>query len=233
MNLYAVKIPEYIPSHLYEKVLSKIESKKQMRIKKFIHYDDSVRGLISEVLAIVVLNLKLGIDIKYIYFHYNKYGKPYLQYSPAIYHNISHSGDWVVMALDDFSIGIDIEEIKPVDYEIAKRFFSKEEVYSLGTKIGDEKLGHFYDLWTLKESYIKAVGKGLSIPLHSFSIDISEFNITLKNYVGMSEYYFKQYPIENRYKLSVCSTRKEFCDRVCFMSYLDLFNEFLKLSSIL
>lgn len=49
-------------------------------------------------------------------------------------------------------------------------FFSDEEVEDLNTRSLVGKIDYFYDLWTLKESYIKAIGKGLSIPLNSFTI---------------------------------------------------------------
>jgi 4'-phosphopantetheinyl transferase len=68
---------------------------------------------------------KLKIDNKYIRINKNQYGKPYLKEYPNFNFNISHSGEYVLCAVDDKSIGIDVEEEgKHIDYEeIAKNFF--------------------------------------------------------------------------------------------------------------
>lgn len=52
-------------------------------------------------------------------------GKPVVRHIPSFHFNLSHSGDWVVCAIDDAPVGIDIEEIKPIDLAIAKRFFQQ------------------------------------------------------------------------------------------------------------
>ncbi len=69
-------------------------------------------------------------------------------------------------------VGVDIEKIRPIDFAIAERFFTASEYRLLMDTAEQERLQLFYTLWTLKESYIKFVGKGLSIPLDSFAIEL-------------------------------------------------------------
>jgi 4'-phosphopantetheinyl transferase len=102
-----------------------------------------------------------------------------------------------------------VEQIKPIDFAIAKRFFSSTEYDDLMEKEEHERLNYFYDLWTLKESYIKARGKGLSIPLDSFSIRKHNTTITVTSNRDES-WYFIQYPIGPEYKFSVCATTLHF-----------------------
>ena len=92
------------------------------------------------------------------------------------------------------------------------RFFSDDEYkYILAGQ--EDRISRFYDLWTLKESYIKYVGKGLSIPLDSFSFIIEKDKIILTSNPSPIVY-FRQFFIGQAYKLSVCSEENKFADRI-------------------
>jgi len=65
-------------------------------------------------------------------------------------------------------VGIDVEYMRAYDSGIAERFFHPGE-YARACRFAEERRKErFYDLWTIKESYIKALGKGLSLALDSF-----------------------------------------------------------------
>lgn len=66
------------------------------------------------------------------------------------------------------------EKIIPIDLRIGKRFFINKEYEYIMNKNLISRLEYFYEIWTLKESYIKAVGMGLSISLNSFNICIND-----------------------------------------------------------
>lgn len=89
-------------------------------------------------------------------FIYNEYGKPYLCDIPQIFFNLSHCKLGVVCALADFEIGVDIQEIRPFDMNIAQRVCSDDELRRLSEFDSPSKL--FCKLWTEKESYAKAHG---------------------------------------------------------------------------
>ena len=73
----------------------------------------------------------------------------------------------------------------------------------------------FFDLWTLKESYIKAVGKGLSIPLKSFTINfLKKGEIAVKLGNKLTNWTLKQYFLDPEYKMSVCGTHTAFPENV-------------------
>ncbi len=107
----------------------------------------------------------------------NQYGKPAIsaeQNRASLYFNLSHSAEKVVLAVSRFeNIGIDVEcARKPRKVAaIAQRYFSDEEAAQLLALPEDQQQSRFYDLWTLKEAYIKACGMGLAIPLQHFSYD--------------------------------------------------------------
>lgn len=215
MEIYAVKILDIDEEKIYELSLL-VDTNKRHRTQKFINKKDKIRALIAEILLRTIIVEKLSISDDDIIFEKNPYGKPYLKGYPNFNFNISHSGDFVVCAIDDKPIGIDIEQVKPIEYEeIAKSFFTVSEFnYILNWDLAIQ-LSKFYEIWTLKESYIKCCGKGLSIPLKSFSFDIDKYeNIKMRINNKYMKYTFKRFYIDSGYKMAVCSLNKEISNKI-------------------
>ena len=224
IEIYAVGIPEKNKQLKYfNECLLCVDKQKQAEIKRYVRHEDAQRVLMADILIRTIICGKLKINNKGISFGSNEYGKPFLIGAENFHFNNSHSGEWVVCAVDDLPIGVDVEMIKPIDFDIAERFFSNEEYEDFLKKKESEKLPYFYDLWTLKESYIKAAGKGLSILLGTFTIKVCDDGIKFKTQNEFTDCYFKQYSIDSSYKLSVCASSGEFpgniimksCDEIC------------------
>lgn len=91
----------------------------------------------------------------------DKYGKPYLPDYENIHFNISHCDDYVACAISNCPIGIDIERVGYISYAMVKKILTINEQSYLNNFIDDyDYKYHFYQLWTLKESYLKCIGKG-------------------------------------------------------------------------
>lgn len=128
-------------------------------------------------------------------------GKPYLQGNP-LYYNLSHSGDQVLCALSNQSVGCDIQQLGTADLRLAKRFFCPDEVKWIEAATDEEsKVYRFYRLWALKESYGKALGKGLSQPLNSFCFQLREGAAFLPS---DPDWTFQEYSLPG-YCCAVCS----------------------------
>lgn len=108
-------------------------------------------------------------------FTFGSQGKPGIDapsLSQPLHFNISHSKNRIGVAVARYpGIGVDIEFISAQRgiIKIAERYFSPTEVDALLSLSTEQQLSRFYDLWTLKESYIKACGSGLIIPLRHFA----------------------------------------------------------------
>lgn len=98
------------------------------------------------------------------------HGKPYLTETEELQFNLSHAGDYAAAVFSSDAVGIDIERIREAKQRLAQRCFTKEEYEFLEQAKKEEKDRVFTGLWTRKESYIKAVGKGMSLPLRDFSV---------------------------------------------------------------
>ncbi|MEK6246930.1 MAG: 4'-phosphopantetheinyl transferase superfamily protein [Planctomycetales bacterium] len=129
--------------------------------------------LVTRALIRSVLSRYADVDPKAWSFSQSNHGKPIVKAPWAGYQsfNISHSAGVVVCAVAaEGDLGIDIESInrKTTGVPIARRFFSTHEVGTLVAAGPSRQQEVFIQIWTLKESYIKAVGHGLTIPLDSF-----------------------------------------------------------------
>ena len=227
MKIYAVKILSMRNEEI-NYINSLIGSHKRCKIEKFVNTKDKIRALIGEIIIRTEIIESLFIRNEDITIRENQYGKPYLIKSPEFNFNISHSGDFVVCAIDNKPIGIDIEEVKTIEYKaIAKNLFSVIEFNYIIEKDISMQLSKFYEVWTLKESYIKFCGQGLSIPLKSFSFFIDQCeSIRLITSNRYKECTFKKFDIELGYKMAVCSLNKEISTRVTMIDQNDLLNKY-------
>ncbi|MEI3614740.1 4'-phosphopantetheinyl transferase family protein [Pseudogracilibacillus sp. SO30301A] len=105
---------------------------------------------------------------------------------------------------------MDIEKRDNADRGVAKRFFHPIEYEDLKAITGRYQNEVFFDLWTLKESYIKCMGTGLQTPLHSLSVRIHEsaISFTTKESLLRSNVTFKLYDFDSQYSLATCDYSK-------------------------
>ena len=135
------------------------------------------------------------------------FGKPYLENSP-FHFNLSHSGSRVICAVSDAAVGCDIEAVRPAELKLAARFFCPEEYRRIAEAAeGEERDGLFCRYWTLKESFIKADGRGMSLPLNGFRIEINE-NVRADRQIGGRDCRFYEYDSIPGFRCAVCATGK-------------------------
>lgn len=162
----------------YRACLSPAEIQKADR---YLKPSDRHLSLVSRALVRYLIAGVTGHHPQSLNFSVNEHGKPFLVGLPDIHFNLSHSHGAAVCALClSAAVGVDVEDVgRHTNLSIANRFFSSSEAALVSKASGYEKRKLFFDIWTLKEAYIKAVGKGLSIPLDSFSFNADETEIQI------------------------------------------------------
>ena len=155
--------------------LNILTGNERARASGFKFYKDRKNFIISRAILRKLSGQYLRTDPKGISFFSEKYGKPQLKHDTTLKFNLSHSGKMIVIGfINHYDIGVDVEHIRN-DFDtmdIAKHFFSKQEIKALYTTSYSEKHLAFYRCWTRKEAFIKALGNGLSYPLDSFSVSL-------------------------------------------------------------
>lgn len=109
------------------------------------------------------------------------HGKPRLEGLPvALHFNISHSGDYIAVALSDREVGIDIERQGTARMAVARRFFHPDELRALEALPAAARDERFFRLWVAKESFLKYTGTGLSASLDSFCVCFDAGTATIR-----------------------------------------------------
>lgn len=169
-----------------------LDKDKQQKVEKLQKIEDQKRAIISALLLNDILKY-YGLSTSDII--YNEYGKPYLKNNEICF-NISHSGDYVVCAVSKNEIGVDIQEIRKVNDLIVQKKYTKEEQKYVTDDVT------FTKVWTLKESYVKAIGKGLYQKLE----EVETINSNQLSKIG--DFQFQSMIIDN-YCLSICYNKKD------------------------
>lgn len=141
-----------------------------------------------------------------------KNGKPEIE---GICFNLSHSDEYVICSTSEKTLGCDIEKIRQVKKGFETRFFSEREVLYLN-QFREDKLNQFFRLWTMKESYMKMTGEGMTLALNRFEF-IFDNEIKVYRDGILCNCFIKEYEIPN-YKISVCSEDSIFADEIEFIN---------------
>lgn len=126
------------------------------------------------------------VPVKY---HRNEHGKPYLTDEPEIYVNWSHSGDYVICAVADREVGIDLQKMdrEPKENLIRKVLTKEEQEFYRSVPESDRK-SLFYQYWSVKESFLKALGTGFYTSLQTFQVDMKEGQPQISHHINRENY---------------------------------------------
>jgi len=175
IHIWLVDYESVAPPAL-DRLAASLEAHELAQQRRFYFARDRRRYLVTRALVRSVLSRYLPIAPEAWRFSTNAYGRPAIANPEAadshLLFNLSHTHSLVALGVTwDRQLGIDIENIaiRSVSLDLARHFFSPSEADALATVTQSHLQHRFFEYWTFKESYIKARGMGLSIPLDKFS----------------------------------------------------------------
>lgn len=137
---------------------------------------------------------------------FNKYEKPWLPDYPDVHFNISHCDHLVICGFDTKPIGVDAEKIHPFPEALLRRLLTPEEKIFFEQISTSETLRQewLYRYWTLKESYLKQTGSGLSVPLTNVSFQFDCSVQPLKITCSDTRFTFCQQVLKSGHVIALC-----------------------------
>lgn len=175
VHLWFASVPKAEEAGLFSRYLALMSQQECERYARFVFQRDKRRYAVTRALVRSVLSRYADISPECWVFEEGTYGRPEIasenQQARSVRFNIAHTSELVVLAVTRHrEVGVDVESIvRPAPLEIADNYFSACEIAALRAMPPDEQALRFWELWTLKESYIKARGIGLSLPLNKFA----------------------------------------------------------------
>ena len=155
-----------------------LSADERVRAERFYFERDRKRFIVGRGLLRTILGRYLDIKPSRLQFCYQSHGKPVLAEFGAgkLHFNLSHSQGLALYAVTrEQEIGIDIEHVRhiPEADEIVKRFFSARENAVFKALPANQKPQAFFNCWTRKEAYLKAIGDGLACPLDRVEVSLT------------------------------------------------------------
>lgn len=170
--------PLDVPPARLEELVQPLSADEWQRAER-VHFERdrrrflAARGTLREILG-ALLNVKPASFV----FSYGEFGKPQIA-APVVAHslhfNLAHSDSIAVYATAEHALGVDLERIRAMDEaeEIASRFFSSREERCLLALPAEQRMEAFFNCWTRKEAYLKAIGLGLDDCLDQIEVSLA------------------------------------------------------------
>ncbi len=204
IQVFYIRIQD-IPSQAaeVEKLMTVLPLQAIRKLDNISNVPNKLRSALGEILTRYAIQNVTGIGAKTLEVSYGTNGKPYLEKHPDVHFNISHSGDYIVCAVSGVEVGIDVERCRAYNPGIAERFFSKPEYADLMRLEEDARRDYFFTLWTIKESYLKALGRGLTKSLGSFTVTADDSGFRISGETSAADYSVFSDALPGDYKLAV------------------------------
>ncbi len=177
----------------------------KLRVRDRLNNTSKLQTVAGELLARYTIGQFIGNPRQEIKLLFGEKGKPHIANLKDVHYNISHSGNYVVGAVASSEVGIDVERIRKVNLRIAERFFSAPEIHDLMALDEEERMHYFITLWTIKESYLKAIGRGLTQHLNSFTICKINNSYRLTGNEEAEGYGIETHQLSHDFMMAVCA----------------------------
>ena len=206
-HLFAADTSVLTDDFLFEAAYARATDERKQKVDRYRFRRDQNAALGAELLLRRALD-RLGI--RTLAYSYGEAGKPYLAGEDGVLFSLSHSGNYALCAVSAYEIGADIETIRKADMRIAKRFFCPTEYDRIAAQETEEARRElFFRYWTLKESFLKAVGSGLRVPMDACEIVLRD-TVSIVQSIDPRQFCFREYDTIPGCRCAVCTADAPF-----------------------
>lgn len=217
IRTYVINTGQFVGEPAFLAALREVSPYRRQKIARLKNEKEKRRSLGAAFALDAALKLH-GLSEKSMEYALGGQGKPGLRDFPDLHFSLSHSGDYAICSLGEAETGCDIERVRPDKMRIADRFYTEEEkawLYQAGEP--EEQESRMFRLWTMKESFLKATGRGMSLSLLDFTVLPGKDGISkVKHVLNNNCYYIKEYDLpgvfgeKEKYRISVCCESGDF-----------------------
>ena len=211
VNIYVANTANLLDPKEFPEVMEGLSEERIEKILRFKQEKDRKQSLGAGLLLKYCLE-KAGLSMEDV--KYGENGKPQID---NCYFNLSHSKDMVACAVSEKVIGCDIEDIGKMRDGIAERYFTENEIRHLNQYENEDRRDEFYRLWTMKESYMKMTGEGMSLALNRFEF-VFDDEVKVYRDGSLCSCHIREYEVPG-YMFTVCAEEDEFDNEI---KYVDL-----------
>lgn len=223
MKIYAAKVCE-IPERFEERLFDVLDRERVEKVRAFRNEKERLRSIHAGLLLRHAF-LEEGYDEdmwRQIEISRGSYGKPYMSNCKDFFYSLSHSGEWVICAVDDMETGVDIQEVGEPKMAVAKRFYANEEYDRLFNSAFDKsrQTADIYRMWTAKESCVKLTGRGIGAGISKYVTDSAYTHIM--DIEEDCQFYMKLYESISGYIVCACSRRERFPEDIILIDLVNI-----------
>ncbi len=171
-RIYFTCVSPLADERLYRSLYTAASEERRQKTDRYRFLKDRKLSLGAEGLLLYALK-KAGRGGRAISYGYGERQKPYLSDADGFFFNLSHAGEYAMLAVSDAEVGCDVEKIRPVDLGLFTHVLTADEYSVLAAAPKEERDALFFRYWVLKESCMKALGKGLLLDPKSFSLTLA------------------------------------------------------------
>lgn len=153
--------------------LGAMTEQRRTQVMKFKHEQGRKLSASAYMLLCKALREVYGIDEPPT-FEYSEHGKPSIVGHPEIFFNLSHCRSVVACVVSSSPVGVDVEEVREFKESLARYVLNDEEYAMISSSPQPDR--EFIRLWTMKESYLKLTGEGITRDLKTVLADTGKYD---------------------------------------------------------
>lgn len=199
IKVYYTILPEEPDLEFIARCTPLLPEKLQKGVKSYLFEKDQMRGLVAKLLVHHAIDpSKPAIEILADW-NVNEYGCPYLP--EQAFFNLTHSGNLVALAISESEVGIDVEKIREVDFELLHNYMNAEEWTDILRH--EDSQYRFFEYWTIKEALMKGERMGFYLPLEEIKLAGLEAEIRGK------KWFLKKLELDKKHLCHIASIHKD------------------------